>query len=460
MIQSFSLKQVQKITGGELSGEDVLFNSVSIDSRTLQPGALFVAITGPNFDGNDYINSASEKHAIAAMTNRKCENTLPALRVKDTRLALGKISAMNRELSKACVIGLTGSQGKTTVKEMVGEILSNCGEVFITKGNLNNDLGVPLSLLGINVEHDFAVIEMGANAPGEIAYTAELVKPDIAHITNVAGTHLEGFGDINTVAKSKGELWDSLKSEGIAVLNIDDKFSESWHQQLEKIKVVTVSACGKDTADYYVTDSQISRSLLRQRDLSTFTINSAKGSFSIELALPGMHNIANALAAAAISLEAGAMIEDVRAGLKRTQPVPGRLQCRTGLNQSIIIDDSYNASPSSFNAAIDVLSSYQGLKILVAGDMGELGSNAKLAHEEVGRYAKQQGIDFLFCIGELSKYIAEGFGNGAVVGLNKEQLSQEIIPLLDKDVNVLVKGSRSAGMEKLVQKILEKEVDS
>lgn len=450
------MQQVQKITGGDLAGPDITFNSVSIDTRTLESRDLFVAIPGPNFDGNDFVADAEKKQAIAIMVSQKVSSTLPGLRVRDTRLALGQISVANRELSKACVIGLTGSQGKTTVKEMTGEILSSRGEVLSTKGNLNNDLGVPLTLLRINDKHNFAVIEMGASAPGEIAYTVKLVKPDIAHITNTAGTHLAGFGDLSTVAKSKGEIWAGLTDEGIAVINIDDHYAESWQQQLvnrkpANRKIVTVSASGNQAADYFVTDSQLSHDTV-----SSFELHTPKASALIQLALPGWHNVENALAAAAISLEAGAMIEDVITGLMRLKPVSGRLQCRQGINHALIIDDSYNASPSSFKVAIDVLSGFPGEKILVAGDMGELGSDEVLAHEETGRYARECAIDYLFCVGKLSKFTADGFGNGAVISPGQDELVQKIIPMLKKGVTVLVKGSRSAGMESLVQKIIKK----
>jgi UDP-N-acetylmuramoyl-tripeptide--D-alanyl-D-alanine ligase len=451
MIRPMSLQEVQKTTGGELLGADVLFNSVSIDSRTIKPGELFIAISGVNFNGNNFVADAEKKEAIAAIVSENIKTDLPILKVADTRKALGSIGAMNRKASTACVIALTGSQGKTTVKEMVADILAECGQVLSTKGNQNNDYGVPLSLLGINPEHDFAVIEIGASAPGEVAYCVALTQPQIAHVTNVAATHLEGFGDLAGVAKAKGELWDGIKEGGVAVINIDEDYSKTWCQRAEDKAVITISAKGKQAANYFLSEISLNN------DLSTdFVLHAPAGIASIHLELAGIHNSANALAAAALSMEAGASLDNVCSGLEKVKAIPGRLFRKPGLNSSTIIDDSYNASPSSFRAAIDVLVAHSGKTILALGDMGELGDEAQQAHLDIGSYARKKGVDYLFATGRLSELTACSFGEAAEFDSEREVLAQKIIPMLGPGVTVLVKGSRSAGMEQLVELLLGK----
>lgn len=454
MIRAMSLEEVQKVTGGVLNGASgTVFNSVSIDSRTLQPEDLFIAISGPNFNGNNFVNNAAQGKAAAAIISEEMNISLPVLKVNDTRIALGQIGAMNRENSTACVIALTGSQGKTTVKEMVAEILSQCGDVHYTRGNLNNDFGVPLSLLEINAQHDFSVIEIGASGPGEVAYCVALAKPQVAHITNVADTHLEGFGDIEGIARAKGELWDGIKEGGVAVINIDDTFAKQWCQRAEGKSLITISAKGNVNADYYI------KKVALNTDLSAdFILHTPAGKEAIHVALAGKHNTANALAAAALSMEAGAKLNDVKNALMRVKPVPGRLCKRAGLNSSTIIDDTYNASPASFRAAIDVLCTLPGRKMIAIGDMGELGADAEAAHSELGTYAREKGLDEFYATGKLSRLAASSFGEKAVYRSERNALAQQIIPCLNKGVVLLVKGSRSAGMEKLVQLLLEKEI--
>lgn len=453
MIRAMSLQEVQKVTGGVImNAAETAFNSVSIDTRTLQPNDLFIAISGPNFNGNKFVSAAVLKKAKAAIISEDLEIKLPVLKVNDTRIALGQIGAMNRGNSTACVIALTGSQGKTTVKEMVAKILSQCGDVHHTKGNLNNDFGVPLSLLEINAQHDFSVIEIGASGPGEVAYCVALAKPQVAHITNVAATHLEGFGDIEGVARAKGELWNGIKDGGVAVINIDDAFADQWRQSAKRSSIISISAEGNVNADYYVENVELNT------DLSAgFTLHTPAGIEQIHIKLAGKHNVANALAAAALSMEAGANLKDVKNGLKLLMPVPGRMCNRPGLNSSIIIDDTYNASPASFRAAIDVLCALPGKKMLVIGDMGELGAETETAHSELGIYAREKGVDELFATGKLSKLAADNFGSKAIYKPERDLLVQHIIPALKEGVTLLVKGSRSMGMEKLVQLLIEKE---
>ena len=452
MIGSMSLEEIRAVSGGSLSGMDAVFTSVSIDTRTLEPGDLFIALTGPNFNGNDYVGVAEQKQAVAAIVTEDVASGLPALKVKDARKTLGVIGSLNRSRSTARIIAMTGSQGKTTVKGMTAAILANCTDVFMTQGNLNNDLGVPLSLASIEAQHEFAVIELGANGPGEIAYTAGLTRPDIAHITNIAGTHLEGFGSLDGVASAKSEIWQGIVENGTAVINIDDSFADQFIDQISRDPVrkhiVTVSGSGKQNADFYAGDAN-----LEDFRCSNFTLVSPIGEVRVSLKVAGRHNINNAVAAAAMAISAGAGLSEVKSGLESFVPVKGRMCVLGGLKGAVVIDDTYNASPSSFHAAIDVLEITAGTTIVVMGDMGELGDEAKQLHSEVGLYARNKGVDHLIAVGELSGLAAESFGENAITLSDRESFLDTIQPLLDQSVTVLVKGSRSQGMEDLVRQI-------
>jgi UDP-N-acetylmuramoyl-tripeptide--D-alanyl-D-alanine ligase len=452
VIEGIDLQQAQQVTGGVLTGGNVKFTSVSIDTRTLQPGDLFVALRGPTFNGNNFVELAAQKGACAAVVSEFVSPVLPLLTVHDTRIALGQLGAHNRKRSTARVIALTGSQGKTTVKEMIAVILGCRGKVLSTKGNLNNDYGVPLTLLQIAAGHDYAVIEMGANAGGEIAYTTRLAQPDIAHITNVAPTHLEGFGSLQGVARAKAEIWQGLVAGGTAVINVDDANILEAFAVRDDIRCVKVSAAGRQDADYRIetwSDKGIAG--------SEFGLCTPQGRFTVKLALPGRHNAGNALAAAALAMEAGAGPRDVILGLGDMRSVKGRLNIRKGLRGAVVLDDTYNASPASFRAAIDVLVKQPGIRIVIAGDMGELGSEQESAHVELGKYALQQGIDYFFATGTLSQLAARAFGSKAVHKNNCNDLANAVLPLLAPGVSVLVKGSRSAGMERVVHQLIEHE---
>jgi UDP-N-acetylmuramoyl-tripeptide--D-alanyl-D-alanine ligase len=370
--------------------------------------------------------------------------------VADTRQVLGKIGAMNRDRSNACVIALTGSQGKTSVKEMTAKILTQCGAVIMTQGNLNNDLGVPLSLLKIEEQHEFAVIELGANGPNEIAYSAGLTRPRIGHITNIAGTHLEGFGDLAGVAKAKSEIWQKIEAGGTAVVNLDDHFAEQFINDINSLdkQIVSVSGEGNTAADYFA--DQIA---LHEFKGVSFRLNSLKGTVNINLQVSGKHNVCNAVAAAAMAMTAGAELAQVKAGLEEFASVKGRMCVVPGQKNSTLIDDTYNASPSSFHAAIDVLALSKGTRIVVMGDMGELGKDAEAAHQEIGSYAKQKGIEIFIGMGELSRLAVSSFGEDGIFLNERERFAEIIEPLLDDTVTVLIKGSRSQGMEKLLSQI-------
>ena len=390
--------------------------------------------------------------------------------VNDTRIALGKIAAFVKKEVAPKTVGITGSSGKTTVKEMVAAILSRLGNVLATNGNFNNDIGVPLTLLRLDNSHDFAVIEMGANHMGEIAYTTALTQPDVAVINNIAAAHLEGFGDLCGVARAKGEIFSGLGENGIALYNQDTKYTSKWQWRLTDKTVRTFSCfnTGAGKANSYSDNVNLDKN-----GCATFTLHTEQGCCDVTLTVPGKHNVCNAVAAAAIALEFGASLEDIQLGLAQMQPVKGRLNLhqfenkKTGRNIKLI-DDSYNANLESAKAAAQLLSNYPGKQLLILGDMGELGSEARSYHQEVGEFAKRLKLNTLLSLGVLSQAASDAF---AKENHNDEQsqhfnqrseLMAHLFTLLDQqlsvgqqDIAILVKGSRSAHMEHVVTEIIE-----
>ena len=428
--------------------QDLIIEGVSTDTRSIVSTDVFLALQGPNFDGHKFVQQAEEKGAIALILSRKVETQLPYILVEDTKLALGLLGAAVKAKVAPKTVGITGSSGKTTVKEMTAAILSRRGKVLATKGNFNNDLGVPMTLLRLEQHHEFAVIEMGANHLGEIAYTTNLVKPDVATIINAAAAHLEGFGSLLGVARAKSEIFKGLSvKEGLAVVNADSQFTDYWVGKLKHNNMQTFSA--KKQADVYAQDI-----ILGLDGCAQFELVTPNGCIAISLSLPGIHNVSNALAAAALALRVGATLQDVREGLLDIPHVAGRLQVKQLSNQVKILDDTYNANVGSVNAAIDLLSSFAGRKILVLGDMAELGEKARYYHEKVGEYAKQKGIDKLYTLGVLSQSASDVFADNGRHFSRLEQIvefiNQQTFP--EKcDINILVKGSRSARMELVVE---------
>lgn len=448
MIGWLTLKQIGSRLGGELSQGDVSFSRLSIDTRTLQAGDLFLAISGGNFNGHRFIDQAEAKGAIGLLVSESTESQLPQLRVEETREALGQIGAMNREAFAGKVLAITGSAGKTTVKEMAAAILRQCGSVLATKGNLNNEIGVPLTLLEISDEHQFAVMELGASSVGEIAYTVGLVKPDVAIITNAAEAHIEGFGSLNNVIQAKGEIIDGLNEQGVAVINSDDLNAYKWIQRAGKRRHLTFSLDEAVGADFYACHY-----MGDEKGAYTFDLVTPKGAVTIKLNHLGKHSVANALAAAAGAMQLGANLAQVKAGLEQTQSVSGRLTRLAGIQGAEVIDDTYNANPESVRAAVDVLCQCAGRKILVLGDMAELGDQALHAHIESGRYAFEKGIDQFLTIGNLSAHAARAFGDRGMTFTTKQQLVEALTKIMNKNTTVLVKGSRSAQMEEVVTAI-------
>ena len=437
-----TLTQAAESMHGVLSGSDRPFRGVSTDTRTLRAGELFFALEGPNFDGNRFVEKAASQQAAGAVVTRDSDSDLPSIAVADTRIALGQLAAAWRHQNSATVIGVTGSNGKTTLKELLASCLSRTAETLATRGNLNNDIGVPLMLLRIDPRHRFAVIEMGANHHGEIEYLTGLADPDVVVITNAAPAHLEGFGSVEGVSRAKAEILQGPRRPRFAVLNADDRYFSYWRSLVQDVELRTFGI--ENDATVYATDIDTGP------DGSRFTLNLPKGSISVELPFPGAHNVLHACAAAAIADGLGVDAEDIRLGLESATPVAGRLQPVRGVNGSVLYDDSYNANPASVTAAAEFLASEDGTSFLVLGDMGELGDDAVELHQQVGAAAKSAGIDRLLATGDLSRNTVAAFGEGGAWYDSTNELSAALKALVDQGSNVLVKGSRSMRMERVV----------
>jgi UDP-N-acetylmuramoyl-tripeptide--D-alanyl-D-alanine ligase len=459
MIATMMLSDVTKYMPGKLIGRDVEFSSVTTDSREILGGDLFVALVGERFDGNQFVEEVARKNAAAAIVSAQQNTDLPQLLVADTAVALGWLGHINRKRSNAKVMAITGSQGKTTVKEITGTILQQHQDVLVTRGNLNNTIGAPLMLLKLSESHQAAVIELGANAPGEIAWTAMLCDPHIVLINNATETHLEGFGSLNGVVRAKGEIIDAAASTHTVVLNADDPSVKIWQSRAGERRCVTFSMkTARDrtvAADYYVESLELSPGG------STFELQSPVGKISCFLPLPGAHNVANALAASALCIEAGTDLRIVSQGLAKVAAVPGRLRPCAGICGSQLLDDTYNASPSSFKAAIDVLlaiSETSGMQsVVIAGDMAEMGDNTVQAHEEVGRYARDKGVAALWTVGKYSQLTAAAYGSAARHFADKAALLEFAEKVIDRNYVILIKGSRSAGMDTITKQLSSEE---
>lgn len=433
---------------------DAGFDCVATDTRKLRGGALFIALRGDNFDGHAFVGQAEALGASAAMVDRAWFDAssagfeFPLLIVDDTRLALGRLAAHWRSGFDLPVIGITGSNGKTTVKEMCAAILRarcvregfSAGDVLATSGNLNNDIGLPLTLLELRAHHRAAVIEMGMNHPGEIAALTDIARPTVALVNNAQRAHLAGLGTVQQIAEEKGAIYAGLGANGVAVLNADDAHAPLWRALNRGRKVLAFGS--SERVDV--------RGRIALHGLGS-VIDIAVGADRVEamLHVPGAHNAANALAAAACCIAAGATLADVATGLGSFAGVKGRLQRRPGRAGALILDDSYNANPDSMRAGIDVLASTPGRKFLVMGDMGEVGDGSAQLHDEIGGYAKSKGIDGLFALGEMSPVAVRNFGEGAQHFKTPETLAAALAKQLDADTVVLVKGSRFMRMERV-----------
>jgi UDP-N-acetylmuramoyl-tripeptide--D-alanyl-D-alanine ligase len=423
-------------------GPDAVFTGVCHDTRSLQPGDLYVAIKGERFDGHNFLAEAIGAGAAGALLARDMETPLPYVRVPNTRLALGNLGAFWRNQFQIPVIAITGSNGKTTVKEMIGAILGETGPGCVTRGNLNNDIGVPLTLTRMRASDRYAVIEMGMNHFGEIEYLSRLTRPTVALITNAGEAHLAGVGSLEGVARAKGEIFTGLRTAGTAVLNADDQFFPLWKTLVGKHPCLTFGLDAKAdvSAQYRLTDNG---SLIH---LTTTT----HGDIDMRVPLLGRHNVMNTLAGAGAAIAAGASLEQVKTGLEKLRTVSGRLEVKPGISGARIIDDTYNANPASVAAGLQVLREFRGERVLVLGDMGELGPSAADIHYRVGELANRLGIQRLFAIGELSRVTVGAFGKGARHFDSPEALVEALQDCLHADMTVLVKGSRMMRMERIV----------
>jgi len=450
------LSQAAQVLGGKLIGQDVLFSAVSSDSRTIASGDLFIALQGENFDGSEFVAGAAQSGAVAALVNaasyRGTEPLCPLLLVEDTRLALGRLAAHWRDQFAIPLVAVTGSNGKTTVKEMLASILRSAAgsadAVLATTGNFNNDIGMPLTLLKLRTTHRYAVIEMGMNHPGEIDYLTRLAQPDVAIVNNAGSAHLAGLGSVEAVARAKGEIFAGLPKNGIAVINADDAHAPLW-RKLAGTHAVIEFGLERQVA--------VHAQWQPQGHGAHIEVNTPQGSFSANLHVPGVHNVRNALAATAAASVLHIDLTNIAAGLEKFSGVAGRLQHKAALHGAVLIDDSYNANPASLHAALKVLVQAGGKKILVLGDMGELGADAVRLHGEIGVEARRLGVDELLALGELTTHTVQEFGTGAHHFVRIEDLLAALDKDMDADSTVLVKGSRFMKMERVVQHFTNKE---
>lgn len=448
---AFALSDLAQRLAGELQGNDVEVRAVGIDTRTLQPGDLYVALRGPNFDGHDYLDMAAEQGACAAMVSRDIAHRLPRLKVTDTRRALGQLAAEWRRAGHARVVAVTGSNGKTTVKEMLAAILGQNASVLATRGNLNNDIGLPLTLTRLQDE-DYAVLELGANHPGEIDYLSRIAAPDVALLINAGRAHLEGFGDLEGVARAKAEILNGLATTGTFVYNADDHFAPLWRELAAGRQCL---GFGHGANADIRSPGAARLSWDEQGFVSHFQVQTPTGTFEIALGLAGEHNRMNALAACAGAIALGVPVEQIQAGLASLRPVAGRLCPVSNALGIRLIDDSYNANPDSVAAAIAVLAGAPGRRTLVLGDLAELGAGASALHAQLGEQAQAAGIEHLYTCGRLSAAAAKAFGAGAVHFSDRQTLAAYLAEHLDAGDSILVKGSRSAAMEQVVHGLTE-----
>ena len=443
MMRGFPLTEISERLNGELMGENVEILSVSTDSRSISGGDLFVALRGERFDGHDFVGPVAAAGAAAALVSTPVEAGIPTVRVADTELALGQLGAVNRDLFAGTLIGITGSCGKTSVKNMLAGILATAGPTLATEGNYNNEIGVPLTLLRLAPEHRFAVVEMGAGKPGDIAYLRELGRPQIGMLLNVMPAHLERMGSLEGIAETKGAILVDCEH---AIYPADSEFTPHWRDlagDAHKLEFAFDSA-----APVHVSG------LTLGADGSRFTLNIEGRSAEVALPLPGRHNVANAMAAAAAAVAAGLELDDIAVALAGAAASAGRLHRQPGRDGIQLIDDSYNANPGSVRAAIDVLAGLPGRRLLVLGTMAELGEAVDALHAEVGCYATAAGIDALWAAGPHTEHAVEAFGGGARHFDSREALIDALKGFLATGDVVLVKGSRSAGMEKVVASLL------
>jgi UDP-N-acetylmuramoyl-tripeptide--D-alanyl-D-alanine ligase len=443
-----SLSDFARACGGTLHGHDREYKTVSSDTRTISKGDLFIALRGPRFNANEFVGAALTAGAAGAVVDALQPVAVPQIVVPDTQAALERAGHAWRAQFSIPVIGVAGSNGKTTAKEMTAAILGAAGECLATRGNLNNHIGVPLTLLRLEPVHRFAVVEMGANRAGEVAALVKIGEPTVGMITNAGAEHLEGFGSIEGVARAEGEMVAGLDRGATAVINADDEFADLWRSSTAA-RVVTFGLV--NNADFAA--ANLKTSVGPEGFLTRFDLVSPSGRAPIELRMGGRHNVMNALAAAAAAMAAGASLEHVRSGLGAVRAVAGRLQFKKAATGAWLIDDSYNANPSSVRAGIQVLSELDGRKWLVLGDMAELGEFAESSHREIGVFAREHGIERLFAIGSRASLAGESFGRGGQWFADANALA-EALGTAPSDVRMLIKGSRVNRLERVVDALV------
>ncbi len=463
-----TLAQVAATMCVDLIGGDCNFSNVSINTRTLEAGDLFVALKGENFDAHAYIDQAEKKGACGLVVERVCQSVLPQIVVENTRIALGDIASLWSSAFSLPIVAITGSCGKTTVKEMIASIFQkkyaadpqDNDVVLATKGNLNNEIGVPLTLLRLTKEHKAAVVELGANHIGEIKQLVNMVQPDVAVITNVTHAHIEGFGSIEGIAKGKAEIYTGLENDGTAVINADDHFSDYWKDFCQKqpsenglIKQVTFGI---------KTDADISAEYKQLNDGIELLIKTPEGNQKVCLKQFGQHNVYNALAAAAVTLSSGCSLDDIKAGLESFTNASGRLEQKAGVNGAVIFDDTYNANPGSVRAGVDAIKQLKGEPVLILGDMAELGDESEYLHYQLGIDVANMGIRQLFTVGVMSQKTIDGYKSvsasnkiEAIHFSDKDALLHKVKNKLGKQSVVLIKGSRSMAMETVVKALID-----
>jgi len=447
------LSEIANALNARMVGKDVHVLSVGTDSRHIEKGQLFVAIKGDHFDGNSFAVDAVAQGAAAVIISDAEVKASPAVLVEDTRIALGKLASYWRKEFSIPVVAITGSNGKTTVKEMVAAILAASKDsVLATKGNLNNDIGVPLSLLNMRDKHAYAVIEMGMNHLGEIRYLTKIACPQVALVNNAGVAHIGELGSRETIAEAKGEIYEGLADDGIAIINANDRFADYWKSLNQTRKIITF---GLDV------DADVCAKYETQNNHIAMQLKTPEGTTQLNLGLQGKHNASNALAASAVAVALGIPNSKIVQGLHQFHSVQGRLNLLAGYHDAIVIDDTYNANPDSMHVAIDVLASQSSNQkkalIFVMGDMGELGVDAESMHVEVGEYAKQKGITSLFSFGVLSQLASTAFGAHGQHFNSLEELVDAVKATMSVDACVLVKGSRFMKMERVVNAIIKNE---
>jgi UDP-N-acetylmuramoyl-tripeptide--D-alanyl-D-alanine ligase len=446
-MRPMSLAELQVPMAAQLQGGDASIVGVSTDSRSLRPGDLFVALRGENFDGHDYVTQVQDSGASALLVSSPVSAALPQLQVQDTQRALGLLGAYNRRFYDGPLVAITGSSGKTTVKNMVHAVFARCGETLATQGNFNNEIGVPLTLLRLRPEVEFAVVEMGAARAGDIDWLCELAHPNVALLLNAMPAHLEGFGSIEGVAAAKGEIFDRLGETDTAVINADQPWAKVWRKRAGAARVLDFGL--QQPAAIGARDIQS-----RGVEGVSFTASTPAGEMVMRLSLPGVHNVANALAAVAVGLACDIALTDIRDGLESVQPVDGRLCSVRSELGACVIDDCYNANPGSVHAAIELLAACAGRRTLLLGAMGELGPLSAALHQEVGEYARSCGIDQLWGVGAELAVCVDAFGAGGRHFVDRAALLPALHGQFGDGDTVLVKGSRSTGMELILQALL------